>query len=181
MRGYDNCGSPLRCCKMIPTAKGSLSQWLLQTMPTHIRRSLAHITASYDPLITARTLERHFGFQSDCSERTSIFSRFRSGWIIRREYFSLRSRSTKNGTTWCGNPSGDPRNREDVADCNCDYANLLSSRNPGWSIEVTVQCPCLTYRRYYRASQLLWLPLCWLRPTILNRYVNRRPHCKRKQ
>jgi len=37
------------------------------------------------------------------------------------------------------------------------------------------------YRRYYQASQLLQLPLCWLRPTILNRYVNRHPHCKRKQ
>jgi len=78
------------------------------------------------------------------------------------------------------NSSGKSTNREDVVDCNSDYTNLPSSRNPAWSIGVTARCPCLTYRRY-RASQLLRLPLCWLRPTILNRYVNRRPHCKRKQ
>lgn len=89
---------------------------------------------------------------------------------------------TPNETAWYGNPSRRSANREDVADCNSDYANLLSySRNSGWSIGVTVRYPCLTYRRYYRASQLLRLPLCWLRPTILNRYVNQHPHCKRKQ
>jgi len=47
-----------------------------------------------------------------------------------------------------------------------------------WRSEVRVW---RRYRRYYRASQLLRLPLCWLHPTILNRYVNRHPHCKRKQ